>query len=155
MPLLLLLTSACASGDTGVLEGQLAPRFEVLGVDGTTLGTEKLSGRPAVLIFWASWCGPCMSEVPDLQRLYGTYGDRVGFLAINMGEDPRRVHATVQDRGLNYPVALDLDESLASRFRVRSIPLVLVLDGSGRIRYRGSGLPRQPTVLLDGLLNGG
>jgi len=155
VPLLLLGIAGCGSSDVGVLEGQQAPGFAALGLDGSSLGLEQLAGKPAVVVFWASWCGPCMAEVPHLQALTRTYGDRVGLLGVNMAEDPRLVQETVSARGLSWPIALDLDKSLANRFRVRSIPLVLVLDATGRIRYRGNGLPSQPTVLLDGLLGEG
>ncbi len=155
LPLLLFGLSGCGSTDVGVLEGQRAPSFAVLGLDGTTQGLAQLAGRPALVVFWASWCGPCMAEVPHLQAVRRAYGDRVAMLGVNMGEDPRQVQATVSARGLTWPIALDLDQSLAARFRVRSIPLVLVLDATGRIRYRGNGLPSQPMALLDGLLGEG
>jgi thiol-disulfide isomerase/thioredoxin len=155
LPLLLLAFSGCGSSDVGVLEGQAAPQFAALGLDGSSLGLEQLAGKPAVVVFWASWCGPCMAEVPHLQALTRAYGDRIGLLGVNMGEDPRLVQKTVTARGLSWPIALDMDKSLAARFRVRSIPLVLVLDSVGRIRYRGNGLPSQPMVLLDGLLGEG
>ena len=142
----------CGDGERGVLEGQVAPRFVALGLDGETLGLEQIGPRPSVVVFWASWCGPCMAEVPEIKKVAQSYGERVGILAINMGEDPRQVQTTVDGQGLDYPVALDLDQSLARRFRVGSIPLVLVLDAAGRIRYRGNGLPRRLMVLLDGLL---
>ena len=151
----LLLVVACGGGERGVREGQQVPDFAALALDGRTLGAEQLRGKPAIVVFWASWCGPCMAEVPHIQAVRAAYGDRVGVLAVNTGEDPRLVQQTVLARGLDYDVALDLDQSLASRFRVRSIPLVLVLDATGRIRYRGNGLPRDPTVLLDGLLGEG
>ncbi len=137
------------------MEGQLAPSFQALGLDGRTVGLEELAGRPALVVFWATWCGACMQEAPRIEELSRSYGDRVGLLAINMGEDPRQVQATLQARGLGWPVALDMDRALAGRFRVSSIPLVLVLDAQGRIRYRGNGLPRRATALLDGLLAGG
>ncbi len=151
-PLLLLALAGCGDSEIGVQEGQQAPRFAALGLDGSSQGLAQLAGKPAVVVFWASWCGPCMAEVPHLQDLTGSYGDRVGILGVNVGEDPRLVASVVESRAMTWTIALDLDKSLSSRFGVRSIPLVLVLDATGRIIYRGNGLPSQPTVLLDRLL---
>ncbi len=150
-----LVLTGCSPSRIGVREGQQAPDFKALGLDGSPQGMAQLRGKPAVVVFWASWCGACMAEVPHLQELTRAYGDRVGLLGVNLGEDPRLVQSTVAARGLTWPIALDLDQSLASRFSVRAIPLVLVLDAAGGIRYRGGGLPRQPTVLLDRLLTEG
>ncbi len=149
-----LLFISCGGGERGVREGQVAPSFQALGLDGQPVGLDDFAGRPAVVVFWASWCGACMEEAPRIEELSRAYRDRVAVLGINMGEDPRKVLAAVQARGLTWPVALDLDRSLAGRFRVSTIPLVLVLDAEGRIRYRGNGLPRRVSALLDGLLAG-
>ncbi len=150
----LLTLAACSTGGTdagvGIREGQLAPSFSALTVDGKATTLEDLAGKPAVLVFWASWCGPCRAEMPHVNELVRDYGDRITVLGINMGEDP----GTVSKMGaaMDYPSLLDPTSTIASRYAVSSIPLVVVLDAEGRIHYRGNGLPRRAHALLDGLL---
>ena len=148
-----LLFQACfpSSPETGVLEGQIAPRIEGVDLQGqerSTAGVEK----PVLLVFWASWCLPCREEVPAVNALVETYGERVTILGINMGESRAIASRVSEELGMRYPSLLDAESSIASDWRVRTLPLGVVLDNKGRIQFRGHGLPPQPTVLLDGLL---
>jgi len=144
---------ACGGpSDVGVREGQVAPDFSALSLEGKAVRLSALRGQPVVLVFWASWCGPCRQEVPHVNALVASHGERAHVWGVNMGEDPRKAEAAHGAFGMRYPSLLDPTSDLARRFSVSSIPLVIVLDAQGRIRFRGNGLPRSAGALLDGLL---
>jgi len=147
-----LLAGCGGSGASGVgiREGNLAPSFSALSLDGKAVTSEDLAGKPSVLVFWASWCGPCRAEVPHVNEVAESYGDAVNVMGINLGESP--TDAKKMAGMMKYPSLLDPQSSIGTSYRVSTIPLVVILDGEGRIRYRGTGLPRQPHTLLDGLL---
>jgi len=138
--------------ERGVLEGQLAPALTGATLSGKSLSVETMQPKPVLLVFWASWCGPCKKEVPLLHSLMDQYGDSISVVGVNMGEPVTQARVAAQELGMRYPSLLDLDGSVSSAWRVRTLPLGVILDGSGRIRFRGNGLPHQPTVLLDGLI---
>jgi len=138
-----------ASG-VGIREGNLAPSFSALSLEGKAVTSEDLAGKPSVIVFWASWCGPCRAEVPHINELVDSYGSNVNVVGINLGEAPAA--AKQMASSMQYPSLLDPQSSIGTSYRVSTIPLVVILDGEGRIRYRGTGLPRQPHSLIDGLL---
>jgi len=109
-----------------------------------------LRGHPVLLVFWASWCGPCAAEVPALNALQGQVGDGARILAVNAREEPATVEAAVRGLGIRYPVALDRDGRIAEAYRVQILPTLLVLDAAGRVRYRGTVLPSRIHALLAG-----
>lgn len=96
-------------------------------------------GRAAVVIFWASWCKPCIDEAPHLERLYKQHGTEVEFVSVSIDEasqidDLRRV---VADLKISYPVALDPGgESILPKYAHGiGIPLTIVVGADGTIRY--------------------
>jgi thiol-disulfide isomerase/thioredoxin len=142
-----------AGGRVGVREGNLAPEFSALSLDGKAVTLQDLAGKPAVLVFWASWCGPCRQEMPHVNELVRAYGDQIRVMGINLGEAPDVVAGVAG--AMDYPVLLDERSTIAGRYAVRTIPLVVVLDAAGRIRYRGNGLPQRSHALIDWLLEAG
>lgn len=111
--------------------------FRLPTLDGAELDLGPLLGsQPIVLVFWASWCAPCVTEAPHLVRLHETYGPR-GVAFVSVAEDaPAQVpklRALVKRLGIDYPVALDSDgQVLAGIQPGGSVPLTLVLDASGQ-----------------------
>ena len=149
-----LIFLACSSAPParGVLEGELA-----IPLSGTIRGGEKsslseLRGKTVVLVFWASWCGPCMSEIPHLNALVEEYGEDLKVLGINMGENEAMVYMTQKQKGMAYESLMDPKGEIASAWRVRKLPLMLVVDTEGRIRFRGVGTEQQLKLLLDSLV---
>ncbi len=138
--------------ERGVLETQLAPRVVARTLTGGSLSLQAQQPKPVLLVFWASWCLPCRKEVPQLHALMDQYGDSISVIGVNMGEPVGKAQAAATEMGMRYPSLLDTDGAIASNWRVRTLPLGIILDGDGRIRFRGNGLPHQPTVLLDGLV---
>jgi thiol-disulfide isomerase/thioredoxin len=149
----LMLGAAC-SDDTpvGPREGQQAPSVEVALLEGGEWSLDVAAGRPAVLVFWASWCGPCRKEAPEVAEVVRSYGDKVAVVSINAGEDPTKARLAAQQWQLTWPVALDPRRKAQTAYEVDALPLVVVLDGAGLVRYRGNGMPSDIHRLLDGLL---
>lgn len=95
--------------------------------------------RPTVLVFWASWCEPCLDEAPHLVRLHARYGAQVDFVSVSI-DDPdhyEKLRGQVSDLGVTYPVALDADGAtiLPLFATATGIPLTFVFGDDRRTRY--------------------
>lgn len=160
------------------LLGKPAPDFSltVLQPEGKTrnIAQKDLRGKVVLIDFWATWCGPCLEELPEIQRLIEFYGDQkkqVVFLAISQDEPPDQgkslrelVESTLKARSLAVErdsvayVGLDPDKSIGARFEVEALPTVVLIDEEGVIRHYGVGF--RPNVgkelgdRIDALLKG-
>jgi len=93
-------------------------------------------GRVVVLNFWATWCEPCLREMPSMQRLQDKLGGkRFAVLAVDFGEGAPRVKGFLKDLPVRFTVLLDRDISVASAWKVKVLPTTLVVDAEQRIRY--------------------
>lgn len=134
------LSSCGGTGDpgpTGIAVGSRAPNFSLKALDGTTVTNSSLEGSVVVLNFWATWCAPCIKEIPDLKQVATSSGAKVVGIALD--EDGLKAVKPFVDRyGINYTVLLG-DQDLFQRFNGFGIPYTLVLDRSQRIVkiYRG------------------
>ena len=120
-----------------------APDFTVYDIDGKAWSLPDFRGKPVVLNFWASWCGPCKSEMPDFEKVYAKYGDRVHFLMINLTdgaqETVRSASEFISQSGYTFPVYYDTDIVAASNYSVWSIPATYFIDAQGYGVAWGSG----------------
>lgn len=136
----------------GPREGQRAPALSVPTLDGGRFTLESAAGRPSVLVFWASWCGPCRKEAPEVAEVVRAYGDKVAVVSVNAGEDETKARLAAQQWGITWPVGLDSRRKAQAAYLVDALPLVVIIDGDGLVRYRGNGMPSDIHRLLDGLL---
>jgi thiol-disulfide isomerase/thioredoxin len=121
----------------------LAPTFSLQDLTGKPLNLADYKGKVVLLNFWASWCGPCRSEIPKLVELQHTYG-RQGFQVIGVAVDDstRSVKKFYEDYMVNYPVAM-CDSRVRSLYGgLRGLPTTLLIGRDGRIRSRIAGAPR-------------
>ena len=107
---------------------------------GEAVDLASLRGKVVLVNFWATWCAPCVEEMPALARLRAKLAAR-GFevLAVNQGEMPARVSAFVDRAGLDLAVVLDRDKAVSKAWQVRALPTTFVVDASGRIRLYAVG----------------
>lgn len=129
--------------ETSVAENMpLAPDFTVMDVADQSVALSDMAGKPVVVNFWASWCGPCQSEMPDFQQKYEEYGDRVTFMMVNMTEGRETVQTAsdfVAAAGYTFPVYFDTQQSAAIAYGVNTIPATYFIDAEGRAIAYGLG----------------
>ena len=150
--ILIGLAVGCWSSQEGPFEGQEAPTFNAGTMAGTSFEFDRLKGKPTMLVFWASWCGPCRQEAPDVVKVHKSYGTRINLVGINAGEKMVIAQRAAQQMGIAWPVAMDVDGTIQRLYKVSGIPMVLILDENGVVRHRNNGVPSDVHRLLDGLL---
>lgn len=123
-----------------------APPLNLKTLDGQAVSLADLQGKTILLNFWATWCGPCRSEMPLLQQAQDRYPDRLVVLAVNDGEEPEQVRSFVKDIGLSLAVLLDPERLMTERYRVRGFPTTVFIDPTGVIRYQHIGVLSQDTL---------
>ena len=139
--ILALILSSCGGGGAGnppdVVVGARSPDFSLPTIDGATLKSSSLKGNVVILNFWATWCQPCLGEIPVLQDLAARSKARVVGIALDEG-GARVVKPFVADHGINYTVVIG-NEQVFEQFNGLGIPYSLLLDSSQRIVkiYRG------------------
>lgn len=121
----------------------LAPNFVVFDASGKAVTLADFAGKPIVINFWASWCGPCRSEMPAFQAAYEIYGDEVQFLVINLTDNYyETVHSAqsfINQQGYTFPVYFDLASSGAEAYSVYSIPATFFVDPWGYLVAQHTG----------------
>jgi thiol-disulfide isomerase/thioredoxin len=128
--------STTNGGTTGPPEiGKLAPDFELDTLDGQTLVLSQLKGRPVLLNFWATWCGPCRYEMPFLQQIDQEWPEEeLLLLTVNIQESSSQVTQFLQSQGLSFTVLLDSDSKVAQRYNIHGIPTTFFIDSGGVIQ---------------------
>lgn len=132
-----LLGVSCSGSAPAPAVGKSAPDFQLASLDGQTMALSDFRGRPVLINFWASWCGPCRYEMPFLQRLHEDkeWADKgLVILAIDIGEDPETVREFVANYRLSFTVLLDTEQEVALAYNVRGIPTTFLIDEDGIIR---------------------
>ena len=115
--------------------GKPAPDFQLNTLDGQSVSLSDLKGKPVLLNFWATWCGPCRIEMPFLQQIYDEWRGRgLVLLAINIGENPSQIAEFMQSQGLSFPVLLDSDGEIAQKYNIQYIPSTFFIDKDGIIQ---------------------
>lgn len=128
----------------------MAIDFTVENAVGEEVSLYSFLGKPIVLNFWASWCGPCKMELPDFQSAYEAYGEEVEFLLINltdgMQETKETAAAFMESEGYTLPVYYDTRQEAAYAYQVYSIPTTYLIDASGEIVAKASGMIDKQTL---------
>ncbi|GIV70276.1 TlpA family protein disulfide reductase [Caldilinea sp.] len=114
--------------------GRPAPDFALPTLDGGEFRLSDYRGKPVVLNFWATWCGPCRRELPAIQRAAEHYDGLVVFAAIDQAEPIERVQRFVEEVGLTVIVPLDGEQLVGERYGVRGLPTTYFIDETGVIR---------------------
>lgn len=124
-----------------ILEGDSALDFTVETADGESFTLSRQSGKVVLLNFWATWCGPCVGEMPAFEKLHKEYGDEVAILAVNCMEDKDTVDQFISDNGYTFPIAYDeKGEAVVEKYPFDGIPYTLVIGKDGIVQdiYMGA-----------------
>lgn len=122
---------------------KLAPDFVVYDINGKEVKLSDFFGKPIVLNFWASWCGPCKMEMPDFNEKYQEIGDQVQFLMINVTDGSRETveiaSAFIAQQGFAFPVFFDITQNAAYVYSTYSLPTTYFIDAKGQVIARAVG----------------
>ncbi len=119
----------------------VATDFTLASLDGSRVSLSSYRGKTVVLSFWATWCVPCQTEMPEMQRLYESLRSR-GFeiVAVDVMEQKQTVEKFRRDHGYTFPMLLDTDGAIATLYGAQGIPTNYVIDAQGMIRGRVVGV---------------
>ncbi len=133
--------------------GERAPAFTLERLEGGRVGLIDLRGRPVIVNFWASWCIPCRTEMPELALAWKRYrAAGLEVLAVNLTDQERRtdVPRFAEDLGIPFPVLLDVRGRVRERYDLATIPTTVFVDTAGVIRRIHPG-PIGSAALISGL----
>lgn len=126
--------SAAGSTATGpVAAGDDYRDFTAVLADGSTFTLSEHEGSVILLNFWATWCGPCVGEMPAFPLLMEKYGDDLTLIAVDLGEDAETVERFLEKKGYEFPVALDPDGEIGSLYPSDGIPYTVLIGRDGKI----------------------
>ena len=133
-------------------EKVLAPDFTVYDAEGNPVQLYDYIGKPLVVNFWASWCGPCQMEMPHFEDKYQELGDEVQFLMINMTDGGRETmdsaSAFIAEKGYTFPVLYDTDSNAALTYGASSLPTTYFIDADGYAVAQATGAIDADTLQL-------
>ena len=125
------------------VEPVAAPDFTALDSEGNSVQLSDYLGTPVILNFWASWCSPCKSEMPDFDAAYQQYGDEIQFMMVNMTDGGQETLESAKDfiaeSGYSFPVFFDTEYSAAMAYGVSSIPATYFVNAEGNLVAYGIG----------------
>ena len=117
-----------------------APDFELPLLDGVTLvSPSDYAERPLFLNFWATWCAPCVRELPALEEFVAEHNvdpNGPALLTVNLGETAAEISGFLAELGIeNLPVAMDINQMVKRDYGVQNLPTTFVIDGAGTVRH--------------------
>jgi thiol-disulfide isomerase/thioredoxin len=135
--LVLLTAITCSQCLADSLIGEKSPELKIRGwVTDNPPDLRSLEGKVRVLDFWATWCGPCVANIPHLIKLYDKYKPiGVEFIALSQDKSTDKVRQLVREKGMNCLVAID--DGTVDRFKISSYPTVVVIGHTGKIMWYG------------------
>jgi peroxiredoxin len=113
-----------------------APDFTLHTMNGPNMRLQEQRGRVVMVNFWATWCGPCRQEMPQLDRLYQKY-HAAGFvlMGVNVDDDQRKAAEVAGKLGVTFPVLLDTDKTVSKLYDLSTMPSTVIIDREGKVRY--------------------
>jgi len=132
------LVKAFSEAGLPLLKEKISIRdFSLPTLTGENQSLSDLKGKVVFLNFWATWCGPCRSEMPSMEALHNSYREKgLEILAVNSGENQAQVLAFMTGNQLSFPVALDMDGKVSMAYGIQAIPTSFLIDREGKIIAR-------------------
>src|SRR5260370_11721786 len=128
-----------------------APEIRLKDFMGKELTLESSRGKVVLLNFWATWCGPCREEIPELVALQNRYKDRLQIIGLLVDDDDEKgIRKVIDSEGINYPVALADSDTRFSYGGVAALPTVFVINSEGRVVRKHLGLVHPPLYETEG-----
>lgn len=126
----------CAQGELKPYTGPALPPFTLTDLQGRTHSLSDYRGQVVVVNFWATWCLPCVKEMPSMQRLKDRLADRpFTILAVNMAESEGDIETFLYKIKVDFPILMDKEGDVRKAWHVFAFPTSFVLDAEGNIRY--------------------
>lgn len=138
--------------------GGPAPDFTIITYDDQEITLADLRGQVVVVNFWASWCGPCRVEAPELQNLWERYRDQgVVMIGIAYTDTDSKAKAFIEEFSITYPNAPDIGTRISDRYNIQGVPETFVIDQEGNVaRFFMTMVNEQMlSAIIDDLLNTG
>ena len=127
------------------LVGGPAPTFKLEAVNGQVMGMSDLKGQFVVINFWATWCVPCIKEMPEFQKAHQSLNPKVKIIGINLAESKEKVAEYIHSKGLSFPVLLDAYGNVSQEYEVLHLPVTYFITPDGVIREKifGGGVTQK------------
>lgn len=143
-------SNTVGGGALATSKPRTAPDFNMQDASGTAFRLTNFAGKPVVLNFWASWCGPCKSEMPLFDMVYQEMKNDVTFIMLDLVDGQRETvesgQAFIGQQGYTFPVYFDLKQSAANKYGITAIPTTYFIDAKGDIRYSYRGAINEKTL---------
>jgi peroxiredoxin len=131
-----LYTLSAQAGELKPYKGKQLPDFELSDLKGGKHRLSDYKGKVVLVNFWATWCPPCVKEMPSMQRLKDKYqGKDFQILAVNMGEDPTTITIFLEKMNVDFPILLDRDGAILKQWKIFAFPTTFLVGKDGNIAY--------------------
>jgi len=129
-----LLSISCSDGRSGINPGDKAPNVKGVDLSNAPVALWEIKGNLFLINFWATWCAPCVAELPALQTLYSKFQGRgVQVVGIAVDDTIENVKEAVQKYGITYPIIIDNKAQSKRAYQVKGFPESFILDGEHRV----------------------
>lgn len=141
----LLMLVFLPSAVLAVQQGQMLVPFKGSDLDGKPIDLAQIIGsKPVMLVFWASWCPSCKTEVPKINQLADKFRARgMEFVAVNVGynDSVERAQAFARKTGMTYPAIFDGSGKITEKYQLQGVPTIIIADKKGKILFRNFATP--------------